>query len=293
MKKVLLLLLILLIFCGCNKNNTVDNSNEDQIVEEFHEEKTEDVSNKEQSIEEHNEEKVEDDSYAFVNIDTAINEHECQYSFDDILNNYKSIDLIHIDEKQELDETFFEYTYDHYINAKDQNGNKYSFYIPDYLGWPLGIFEGIYGYYSGEKYRVYYIDDYSSDDVYSAKVICIQYEDSVDYRDDWFENIKTKYQETDKEKYCCPEMVIMQTIKYLEPDCDVLKMKTKNDLPIYYVNDSVPGKLFCFNRIDVNDDGELYFTVSGEGVTDIYPSKGEYKHIVFDQKIIERKNKSL
>ena len=88
--------------------------------------------------------------------------------------------------------------------------------------------------------------------------------------------------ETYKEKYCCPEMVIMQTIKYLEPDCDVLKMKTKNDLPIYYVNDSVPGKLFCFNRIDVNDDGELYFTVSGEGVTDIYPSKGEYKHIVFD-----------
>ena len=44
MKKVLLLLLILLIFCGCNKNNTVDNSNEDQIVEEFHEEKVEDDS---------------------------------------------------------------------------------------------------------------------------------------------------------------------------------------------------------------------------------------------------------
>ena len=88
MKKVLLLLLILLIFCGCNKNKIVDNSNEDQIVEEHHEEKTEDVSNKEQNIEEHNEEKVKDDSYTFVNIDTAINEHECQYSFDYILNNY-------------------------------------------------------------------------------------------------------------------------------------------------------------------------------------------------------------
>ena len=282
MKKVLLLLLILLIFCGCNKNNIVDNSNEDQIAEEHHEEKTEDVSNKEQSIEEHNEEKVKDDSYTFVNIDTAINEHECQYSFDDILNNYKSIDLIHIDEKQELDETYLKYNYDYYIYAKDQNGNKYSFYIPDYLGWPVGIFEGIYGYYSGEKYRVYYIDDYSSDDVYSAKVICIQYEDSVDYRDDWFENIKTKYQEVDKEKYCCPEMAIMQTIKYLEPGCDVLKMKTKNDLPIYYVNDFVPGNLFSFTAMNIDENEELYFTVGGNGRTYIYPSKGEYKHIVFD-----------
>ena len=282
MKKVLLLLLILLIFCGCNKNNTVDNSNEDQIVKEFHEKKTEDVSNKEQSIEEHNEEKVEDDSYTFVNIDTAINEHECQYSFDDILNNYKSIDLIHIDEKQELDETYLKYNYDYYIYAKDQNGNKYSFYIPDYLGWPVGIFEGIYGYYSGEKYRVYYIDDYSSDDVYSAKVICIQYEDSVDYRDDWFENIKTKYQEVDKEKYCCPEMAIMQTIKYLEPDCNVLRMKTKNDLPIYYVNDSVPGNLFSFTAMNIDENEELHFTVGGNGRTEIYPLTEEYKHIVFD-----------
>lgn len=143
------------------------------------------------------------------------------------------------------------------IDIESSDGKTYSFFVPEAGGWPLKFGRYFYGYYEGQKLRIYYDGTYSDTDMNSAvvKAVTDDTEWSIQCVYDFQEELMNIYNSSGEVIVCCSEMAIKSVIEHL--DLTGFEKKTLNNGFIYYNNENID--VYC---CDVNViDNSIFYTV--------------------------------
>lgn len=235
MRKPLLCTILLLIVCGC----TIVKSNESVVYP-----KVDTIDMEESSA-----------------IDKMIQDHKCEYSFEELYGTDKFLVGTMISEERIISDYDSNLFYmDIKYTLEDENGEKIQAVVPfsAIKSVNSGILNG-YAPYVGCTLKIYYVGDYDENDVYSAKVNGFAYdvnEESYVLSEKHSKKYLDAYNNMTTHEVCCPEKAMLYVIKKL--DLNNMKRGKFDTGGIYYYN----GMDFIAHmQTDINQNKEIVYGI--------------------------------